>query len=73
MPKEIIDNATKILSKYEQNSKNEVKTYNEQLEFNFNEEKSSKVEEKLDEIDILKITPIEAMNLLYELKELNKK
>lgn len=73
MPKEIIDNATKILSKYEQNSKNEVKTYNEQLEFNFNEEKSNKVEEKLDEIDILKITPIEAMNLLYELKELNKK
>ena len=73
MPKEIIDNATKILSKYEQNNKNEVKTYNEQLEFNFNEERSSKVEEKLDEIDIMRITPIEAMNLLYELKELNKK
>ena len=39
----------------------------------FYEDKKSKVEEMLDNIDILKITPMDAMNLLYKLKEENKK
>ena len=73
MPEEIITNATKILSKYEQNSKNEIKSFNEQLEFNFEEKQSNSALDKLNTIDVLKITPIEAINLLYELKELSKK
>lgn len=73
MPDEIINNATKILSKYENASKNEIKSYSEQLEFNFNESSNNVLKEKLDSIDVLKITPIEAINMLYELKELSKK
>ena len=31
--------------------------------------KKSKIEEKLDKIDPLSITPMEALNILYELKK----
>ena len=36
-------------------------------------EEESPVLDRLDEIDPLKVTPMEAINLLYELKELSKK
>ena len=72
MPEEIISNANKILSKYEQKSSKEVKTYNEQLEFNFNET-NNELKDKIKEIDVLKITPLEAINILYELQEMAKK
>jgi len=73
MPDEIINNASKILAKYETNAKSNSKIVNEQLELNFNEVKEDKVKEKLDQIDPLNITPIDAINLLYELKELSKR
>ena len=38
-----------------------------------NKENSSPVLERLEEIDPLKCTPMDAINLLYELKELSKK
>ena len=42
--------------------------------FNFDViEDNSPVLERLEEIDPLKTTPMEAINLLYELKELSKK
>ena len=50
-----------------------VKT-NEQVAFNFDVvEEQSPVLDRLDEIDPLKVTPMDAINLLYELKELSKK
>ena len=75
MPKEVIDNASKILSYYESNKKlaNNDKV---QLSMDFDEvpKEENKVEKKLKEIDVLSTSPIEAMNLLYELKEmLNEK
>ncbi len=75
MPNEIIDNAEKILTKYEKSGKADVKDYTEQLEFNFNEAPvNEELKAKLDAIDILKITPLDAINLIYELKEMaNKK
>ena len=73
MPNEIIQNANKILSKYETNAKNKKQDLNEQLELNFNEPESNLLKDKLDTVDVLGITPIEAINILYELKELSKK
>lgn len=67
MPKEIIDNATKILSKYE--NKKITKEVKEQLEFDFNTKNDSIIEKELKELDILNLTPIEALNKLYELKQ----
>ena len=67
MPKDIIDNATKILSKYE--NKKITKEVKEQLEFDFNTKNDSIIEKELKELDILNLTPIEALNKLYELKQ----
>ncbi len=73
LPDEIINNASKILSIYENNSKNKMES-SVQLMMDFPEESKQidPVKEKLKEIDPLRMTPIEAMNTLYELKELNK-
>ena len=73
LPDEIIENASKILRKYEGESNNSKKSFNEQLELDFNNSNSNELKDKLDEIDVLKITPIEAINILYELKEISKK
>ena len=73
LPDEIIENASKILRKYEGESNNSRKSFNEQLELDFNNSNSNELKDKLDEIDVLKLTPIEAINILYELKEISKK
>ncbi len=70
MPDEIIKRANEILNQYEKNTPREKIN---QLEFNFNEPTTSKVEERLKTIDPLTITPLQAIQILYELKELNKK
>ena len=74
MPEEVIENASNILNFYE-NNKNSNRENKVQLSMNFEEPKleDNKIEKKLDKIDILNITPIEALNILYDLKELNKK
>ena len=41
------------------------------LLYDFFEEKKSKVEERLKEIDTLNITPLEALNILCDLKKMN--
>ena len=70
MPESVILRAKEILNVYE-NNKKEVPKKTEQIKFEFaNEDKLSK---ELDKINILNITPIEAINILYKLKELNKK
>mgnify|MGYP003552628616 CR=1 FL=1 len=45
------------------------------MSFDFNEEKESNVEKRLLEINPLEITPLEALNILDELKKevMNKK
>ena len=69
MPDNVINRAKEILSSYE-NKRDfvnlEKKT--EQIKFNFDEE--SKLKKELDNIDIMNITPIEALNLLYKLKNI---
>ena len=75
MPDEIIDKASEILVSYETVAKNKKKE-KIQLTMDFGEEKSNLkdnlLREKLKEIDPLKTTPLEALNFLYELKQLDK-
>ena len=74
MPKEILNRSSEILKYYESNGKETLVQQNEQIGFNFDAVvEESPVLERLEEIDPLKTTPMEAINLLYELKELSKK
>ena len=74
MPSNLLLRAQEILNYYEKNqSKTDVKT-GEQVAFNFDvAPENSPVLDRLDEIDPLKCTPMDAINLLYELKELSRK
>ena len=77
MPDELINRASEILYNYENDNKKHKQTSDgvTQLHMDF-EDTSSKpnlIKERLDEINPLEVTPMEAINLLYELKELSKK
>ncbi len=65
LPKEIIDDASVMLSEYETDSK---PRKNKQMEFVFEEEKRDVLKEEIDKIDPLNMTPMEALNKLFELK-----
>ena len=72
LPCTLIDRANIILEQYEKGTiKKEVKVQ-ESLPL-FYEDKKSKVEEMLNDIDVMNLTPIEALNTLYKLKEESKK
>lgn len=68
LPDEIIDRATSILKTYESKEIKKDRIIQTTLPLNF-DEKKSEVEEELKKIDILNITPIEAINILSKLKE----
>ncbi|MGN1311764.1 MAG: DNA mismatch repair protein MutS [Bacilli bacterium] len=69
LPKEVIDRANIILKEYESKEKNKnTNSVQISLPLNF-EENKSEVEEELKKIDVLNITPIEAINILNKLKE----
>ena len=69
LPKEVIDRANIILKEYESKEKNKnTNPVQISLPLNF-EENKSEVEEELKKIDVLNITPIEAINILSKLKE----
>ncbi len=75
MPEELLTRAEEVLSLYE-NGKKKKKDVddNVQLAMNFDTKSEEKdiLREKLKEIDVLHITPMEAINILFELKELEK-
>ncbi len=73
MPKELLDRANEVLNYFENNGKKSDVSTSNQLAFDFSDPVESEVLEKLDEVDPLKTTPMEAINILYELKELSKK
>jgi len=73
LPKLIITRAREILDIYE-NPKNKKSVYTQtSLDFSIEEEKVDVLKEKLKTIDILKITPLEALNILDELKKESEK
>ena len=68
LPEDVIDRASGILKIYENKEKKTDTIIQTTLPLNF-EEKKSEVEEDVKNIDILNITPIEAINFLSKLKE----
>lgn len=73
MPDNLLKRSNEILKIYEDNDKINTSS-GVQVSFDFNEDvkEENRVLTKLKDIDPLKITPMEAINLLYELKELDK-
>ena len=71
LPNELIDKASEILKKYEKESK-KVSSNVEQITFDLVQTQKSKVEEELEKINPIEMTPIEAINTLYELKQIMK-
>ena len=65
LPDKVIDRANEILSSYE-NKNVEVKS---QISFELSEPKESEIENKIKELNPLEMTPIEALNTIYELKK----
>ena len=68
LPKELIDRANEILNIYEKKEKRIDTKVQECLPLNF-EVKDNKAIEHLKQIDPNSLTPIAALNILYELKE----
>lgn len=67
LPKSLIKRANEILSDYESNGNIEIKN---QISFDLDEKDEENIAlEKLKQINPYEITPIEALNILYELKK----
>ncbi len=71
MPEDIVKRAQSILESYESEEKTS-KKQDSQISFDFTEREESKVEKYLKNIDPNAMTPKEALDTIYELKELNK-
>jgi len=69
LPDDLIKRANEILNVYEKKEKKEDVYTQISLDFDRCEPQISKVEEMIKEINPLEITPLEALNILYELKE----
>ena len=68
LPESVIKKAEEVLNTYETKPRKVLKQEVVQTSFNF-EPTPSKVEEKLKAINIMEITPLEALNLLNDLKK----
>ncbi len=68
LPETVISRASEILKVYENKEDKRDKYVQESLPLDFNINKSSDVEKLIKEKNILEMTPIEAINFLYELK-----
>lgn len=68
LPDEVIERATSILKVYESKEKQKDLVIQTTLPLDF-EEKTSEIEEEIKALDILNITPIEAITILSKLKE----
>ena len=66
LPDSLIKRADEILKSYEKNEKRETVV---ELALPLEEEKTSIVEEKIKNMDILNMTPMDALNTLFELKK----
>ena len=75
MPDELLDRAEEILIEYESNSKKKNPEEKVQLAMNFepNVKKDDIIKETIDKIDVLNTTPMEALNILFDLKQKIKK
>ena len=69
MPDSVIIRASEILKLYESDTKKNIPCKSEQITFNFIENNNEELVKEIKNIDILNITPIDAINILYKLKE----
>ena len=69
LPNSVIQRASEILKVYENSEKKRDIKIQEALPIDELMPKKSKIEEQLEKIDPLEITPIEALNILYNLKQ----
>ena len=67
LPKEVTDRASEILSIYEQKEKKRDIVIQTTLPINI-EDNKNEIEESIKNLNVLELTPIEAINFLYELK-----
>ena len=72
LPDTLIHRANEILNLYETKEKKTTRIVQETLPLEFVTEEESKVEKRLQEIEPLNMTPMEALTVLFELKELEK-
>ncbi len=71
LPEELIKRASEILYEYENTSKKETKINSMQMALTFEEEKkTSEIDKLIMDTDIINITPMEAINKLFMLKEM---
>lgn len=69
MPESLLKRANEMLTEYESGDKKSIKDNKVQLSFEFGEEKhDDDLKEKILKVNPLEMTPIEALNYLYELK-----
>lgn len=74
MPSPLLKRAQEVLDMYESQDKQININTGTQVSFDFDSEPEKNIVlERLEEIDPLKCTPMDAINILYELKELSKK
>ncbi len=74
LPNDVLSRAQEVLNYYEKKSKNKGnRDLSEQVSFNFDIVQDNKLLDRVKGIDPLNTTPMEAINILYELKELSKK
>ena len=72
LPDKLIKRASDILSVYESREKKRDIKIQESFPLDLLESKEeSKIEKKIKELDVLNMTPIEALNALYELKKID--
>ena len=74
LPESLLKRANEILALYENSDKKQV-DLSEQLSLNFEvtKEVNSELKDYINELDILNTTPMEALNILFKIKEMNKK
>ena len=65
LPQSLIKRADEILNGYEK-KQNKKEFIQESLDFTL--EKQSEIEEEIKKLDLLNVTPIDALNILYQLK-----
>ena len=69
LPEEITKRASNILKVYESKEKSRDKIIQESFNFEFEEKEDDETIKEIKKLDILKLTPIDAINFLYEIKE----
>lgn len=74
LPEELLEKADEFLKFYEnKEEKNKKIELAEQISFDLSEKSNNELDEYIADLDPLSITPLEAINILFKIKEISKK